>query len=185
MRIEYHPALESELVEVRDYYNDRLPGLGDDFVDEFERLVLRQAPPTAQCQRRHSTVRRSREERTPGLSIHDRHSVTAVEIDEVVAPDSDARRGSRAVGIARLGVCHSARLGPALHGSDLVRREDWALATSALERSERPVGPVSLQVGVAVGRSGYDPSGLRGYRRRQRERGDANPKQPCRPTDRS
>jgi len=41
MRIEYHPALEAELTEVRDYYNDRLEGLGDDFVDEFERQVLR------------------------------------------------------------------------------------------------------------------------------------------------
>jgi plasmid stabilization system protein ParE len=41
MRIEYHPALEGELLEVRDYYNERSPGLGDSFVDEFERQVLR------------------------------------------------------------------------------------------------------------------------------------------------
>jgi len=41
MRVEYHPALESELAEVRDYYNDRSHGLGDAFVDEFERCVLR------------------------------------------------------------------------------------------------------------------------------------------------
>ena len=41
MRIEYHPALEAELAEVRDYYNARSRGLGDDFVDEFEREVLR------------------------------------------------------------------------------------------------------------------------------------------------
>ncbi len=40
MRIEYHPDLEKELIEVRGYYNDRSPGLGDEFVDEFERQVL-------------------------------------------------------------------------------------------------------------------------------------------------
>ena len=40
MRIEYHPALESELGEARDYYNERSPDLGASFVDEFERQVL-------------------------------------------------------------------------------------------------------------------------------------------------
>lgn len=41
MRVEYHPALEAELGEIRDYYNDRSSRLGDEFVDEFERQVLR------------------------------------------------------------------------------------------------------------------------------------------------
>ncbi len=41
MRIEYHPDLESELAEMRSYYNERSPRLGDEFVDEFERQVLR------------------------------------------------------------------------------------------------------------------------------------------------
>ena len=41
MRVEYHQALERELVEIRDYYNDRSPGLGDEFVDAFEQQVLR------------------------------------------------------------------------------------------------------------------------------------------------
>lgn len=41
MRIEYHPELADELDEVRRYYNDRSPQLGDQFVDEFERQVLR------------------------------------------------------------------------------------------------------------------------------------------------
>lgn len=41
MRVEYHPALERELAEIRDHYNDRSPGLGDEFVDEFEQQVLR------------------------------------------------------------------------------------------------------------------------------------------------
>lgn len=30
MRIEYHPAIEGELVEIRDYYNEKSRNLGDD-----------------------------------------------------------------------------------------------------------------------------------------------------------
>jgi hypothetical protein len=41
MRIEYHPAIEAELVDIRDFYNERSPHLGDDFINEFERQVLR------------------------------------------------------------------------------------------------------------------------------------------------
>ena len=41
MRIEYHPAIEGELVEIRDYYNEQSRNLGDDFINEFERQVLR------------------------------------------------------------------------------------------------------------------------------------------------
>lgn len=41
MRIEYHPALDAELFEVRDYYESQSVGLGDDFVDEFERQILK------------------------------------------------------------------------------------------------------------------------------------------------
>ena len=40
MRVEYHPAVEGELREIRRYYEERSPGLGDDFIDEFERQVL-------------------------------------------------------------------------------------------------------------------------------------------------
>ncbi|MBI2946258.1 MAG: type II toxin-antitoxin system RelE/ParE family toxin [Verrucomicrobia bacterium] len=40
MRVEYHPAVEAELAEIRDYYNERSPGLGAAFIDEFERQVL-------------------------------------------------------------------------------------------------------------------------------------------------
>ena len=40
MRIEYHPAIEAELAEIRDYYSERSPNLGDEFVNEFERQVL-------------------------------------------------------------------------------------------------------------------------------------------------
>lgn len=41
MRIEYHPAIEAELTEIRDYYNDKSRNLGEDFINEFERQVLR------------------------------------------------------------------------------------------------------------------------------------------------
>jgi hypothetical protein len=41
MTIEYHPAGEQELQAIRDYYESRLPGLGREFIDEFERQVLR------------------------------------------------------------------------------------------------------------------------------------------------
>ena len=40
MTVEYHPAVEAELREIRQYYEDRSPGLGIQFVDEFERQVL-------------------------------------------------------------------------------------------------------------------------------------------------
>jgi toxin ParE1/3/4 len=40
MRIEYHPAIESELREIRNYYDDQSPGLGFHFIDEFERQVF-------------------------------------------------------------------------------------------------------------------------------------------------
>ena len=41
MIIEYHPAVAIELEEIRSFYNDRSSGLGDEFVEEFERQVLR------------------------------------------------------------------------------------------------------------------------------------------------
>ena len=41
MTVEYHPAVEHELAAVRDYYEQQLPGLGREFIDEFERQVLR------------------------------------------------------------------------------------------------------------------------------------------------
>lgn len=40
MRVEYHPAVEAELRDIRQYYDERSPGLGLQFIDEFERQVL-------------------------------------------------------------------------------------------------------------------------------------------------
>ena len=41
MTVEYHPAVEGDLKAIRDYYEARVPGLGREFIDEFERMVLR------------------------------------------------------------------------------------------------------------------------------------------------
>src|SRR5438477_7502830 len=41
MTVEYHPAVEGELNAIRDYYEKRTPNLGKQFIDEFERQVLR------------------------------------------------------------------------------------------------------------------------------------------------
>ena len=40
MRIEYHPALENELREIIDYYEERSLGLGVAFLEEFVRKVI-------------------------------------------------------------------------------------------------------------------------------------------------
>jgi toxin ParE1/3/4 len=40
MRVEYHPAIEAELRAIRSYYEEQSPGLGGQFIDEFERQVL-------------------------------------------------------------------------------------------------------------------------------------------------
>ena len=40
MKVEYHPAVHDELRKIRDYDNERSPGLGAVFVDKFERQVL-------------------------------------------------------------------------------------------------------------------------------------------------
>jgi toxin ParE1/3/4 len=43
MRVEYHPAVEAELDEIRRYYEKRSPGLGAQFINDFERQVLAMA----------------------------------------------------------------------------------------------------------------------------------------------
>ena len=40
MIVEYHPAIEAELKAIESYYDNRSPGLGRQFIDEFERQVL-------------------------------------------------------------------------------------------------------------------------------------------------
>jgi toxin ParE1/3/4 len=41
MTIDYHPEVQRELEEARDFYEKRAPGLGAQFIDEFERQALR------------------------------------------------------------------------------------------------------------------------------------------------
>ncbi len=40
MRIEYHPTIERALREITKYYNECSPGLGTEFLNEFEQQVL-------------------------------------------------------------------------------------------------------------------------------------------------
>lgn len=40
MRVEYPPAIETEIDEIRGYYDERSSGLGSEFVGEFERQIL-------------------------------------------------------------------------------------------------------------------------------------------------
>jgi toxin ParE1/3/4 len=41
MRVEYHPAVEEELRDIIKYYNQSSTGLGFEFLDEFEKQVLK------------------------------------------------------------------------------------------------------------------------------------------------
>jgi len=41
MRVEYHPAIERELREIIEYYNKCTKGLGAEFLNEFERQILK------------------------------------------------------------------------------------------------------------------------------------------------
>jgi len=41
MRIEYHPAIELELREIIEYYEDCTEGLGIEFLNEFEQQILK------------------------------------------------------------------------------------------------------------------------------------------------
>jgi toxin ParE1/3/4 len=65
MIIEYHPAVEAELKEIRNFYEDRSPGLGSDFIDEFERLVLRIAATPGRWMVLESDTRRALMSRFP------------------------------------------------------------------------------------------------------------------------
>jgi toxin ParE1/3/4 len=65
MTIEYHPAVERELAEARDFYEKRAPGLGAQFIDEFERQVLRIAAAPGRWMRIKADIRRTLMSRFP------------------------------------------------------------------------------------------------------------------------
>jgi plasmid stabilization system protein ParE len=69
MRIEYHPALEGDIRAIRYYYNDRYPQLGDEFVNEFEKQVLRIASMPTRCMIVKGDIRRSLMRRFPYLIL--------------------------------------------------------------------------------------------------------------------
>ena len=75
MTVEYHPAVGSEIEEVRDYYNGRAPGLGKEFVDEFERQVLRIAATPLRWMVVEGDIRRALMTRFPYV-IYFRHSAS-------------------------------------------------------------------------------------------------------------
>jgi plasmid stabilization system protein ParE len=65
MRIDYHPALANELEEIRDHYEVCSPGLGQDFVDEFERQILAIAAMPTRWMVTQGDIRRSLMKRFP------------------------------------------------------------------------------------------------------------------------
>lgn len=65
MRIDYHPALEKELEEIRDYYETQSVGLGLAFIDDFERQALMIAAMPTQWKIVKRDLRRSLMKRFP------------------------------------------------------------------------------------------------------------------------
>jgi plasmid stabilization system protein ParE len=65
MKIDYHPAVATELEEIRDYYDGQSAGLGRDFVNEFEKQVLAIAAMPTRWMTVTSDVRRSLMKRFP------------------------------------------------------------------------------------------------------------------------
>ncbi|MDB6023284.1 MAG: hypothetical protein JWQ04_3141 [Pedosphaera sp.] len=59
MIIDYHPAIEGELQDIRNFYENRSPGLGKEFTGEFERLVFRIAANPGRWMTLTSDVRRA------------------------------------------------------------------------------------------------------------------------------
>jgi toxin ParE1/3/4 len=65
MTVEYHPAVEQELQEIRNYYDDRSRGLGLEFIDEFERLAIRIAATPTRWMLLEADIRRALMPRFP------------------------------------------------------------------------------------------------------------------------
>lgn len=70
MRIEYHPSIEGDLAEIRDYYNEQSRNLGDDFINEFERQVLRIAATPSRWMVVRGETRRALMKRFPYLILY-------------------------------------------------------------------------------------------------------------------
>ncbi len=65
MRIEYHPEIERELREIIEYYDECAQGLGVEFLNEFERHILKIASMPTRWMMVEADVRRSLMKRFP------------------------------------------------------------------------------------------------------------------------
>ncbi len=65
MRVEYHPAIEQELREIIEYYNLCSQGLGVEFLNEFERQILKIAAKPTQWRVVEDDIRRALMKRFP------------------------------------------------------------------------------------------------------------------------
>lgn len=65
MRVEYHPAIEHELREIMEYYNLCSSGLGLEFLNEFERQILKIASLPTQWRIAENDIRRALMKRFP------------------------------------------------------------------------------------------------------------------------
>jgi plasmid stabilization system protein ParE len=65
MQVEYHPAIENELREIVNYYNECSGGLGDEFLSEFERHILKIAATPLQWRAISGDIRRALMKRFP------------------------------------------------------------------------------------------------------------------------
>lgn len=59
MRVEYHPAIEQELREIIEYYNQCSEELGLEFLNEFERQIIKIAFQPTQWQVVEADIRRA------------------------------------------------------------------------------------------------------------------------------
>lgn len=65
MRVEYHPAIENELREIIEYYDESSHGLGAEFLDEFEQQIFRIASKPTRWMIVEDDIRRSLMRRFP------------------------------------------------------------------------------------------------------------------------
>jgi hypothetical protein len=65
VKVEYHPAIERELREIIKYYNKCSKGLGIEFLNEFERQILKIASMPMRWITVDTDVRRSLMKRFP------------------------------------------------------------------------------------------------------------------------
>jgi toxin ParE1/3/4 len=63
--VEYHPAIHGELETIRDYYNEKVPGLGTEFLEEVNELLLRIAHNPKRWMRVSPLLRRALMKRFP------------------------------------------------------------------------------------------------------------------------